>query len=157
MSEYPSYFAGLYEDSGGRDFGLTLESFAAILREVSDRYAPGAGERELGAFHRGLRLRDLSLARACATATKPPGIVSSTATGRSSTRPLPRSRATNRWGGSWPIRSTRTCSARARRLAAIASQAGQLHGTGIAGRLAPHGARAGVRQPLSQPAPHRPL
>lgn len=67
MSEYPSYFAGLYEESGGRGFGLSVASFAAILLEVSGRYLPaGAGERELAAFHRGLRLQDLALARACA-------------------------------------------------------------------------------------------
>jgi RNA polymerase sigma-70 factor, ECF subfamily len=66
MSDYPSYFDGLYEESGGRGFGLTLASFAAILLEVSGRYVPGAGERELAAFHRGLRVQDLALARACA-------------------------------------------------------------------------------------------
>ena len=67
MSDYPSYFAGLYEESGGRGFGLTLASFAAILQEVSGRYVPEvAGERERAAFHRGLRLEDLALARACA-------------------------------------------------------------------------------------------
>jgi len=67
MSDYPSYFAGLYEESGGRGFGLTLASFAAILLEVSGRYVrDGAGERELAAFHRSLRLPDLALARACA-------------------------------------------------------------------------------------------
>ncbi|MGA3025186.1 MAG: sigma-70 family RNA polymerase sigma factor [Bryobacteraceae bacterium] len=67
MSDYPSYFAGLYEESGGRGFGLTLASFAAILLEVSGRYVrEGAGERELAAFHRSLRLPDLALARACA-------------------------------------------------------------------------------------------
>ena len=67
MSEYPSYFDGLYEESGGRGFGLTPAAFAAILLEVSGRYLPaGAGERERAAFHRGLRLQDLALARACA-------------------------------------------------------------------------------------------
>jgi RNA polymerase sigma-70 factor (ECF subfamily) len=71
MSDYPSYFDGLYEESGGRGFGLSLESFAAILREVSGRYAPGAGERELAALHRSLRLQDLALARACAAGNEP--------------------------------------------------------------------------------------
>jgi RNA polymerase sigma-70 factor (ECF subfamily) len=62
MSDCPSYFAGLYEESGGRGFGLTLASFAAILLEVSGRYLP----EDVAAFHRGLRLEDLALARACA-------------------------------------------------------------------------------------------
>jgi RNA polymerase sigma-70 factor (ECF subfamily) len=62
MSDYPSYFAGLYEESGGRGFGLTLAGFAAILLEVSGRYGP----EDVAAFHRGLRLEDLALARACA-------------------------------------------------------------------------------------------
>lgn len=67
MSEYPSYFAVLYEQSGGRSFGLSLAKFGAILLEVSGRYVPaGAGERELSVFHRSLRLEDLALARACA-------------------------------------------------------------------------------------------
>ena len=66
MGDSPSYFDGLFEQSGGRAFGLSLTAFAAILLEVSGRYAPGAGERELAAFYRSLRLEDLALARACA-------------------------------------------------------------------------------------------
>jgi len=66
MSDYPSYFTVLYQESGGSDFGLSLAEFATILIEVSDRYVPGADDRELASFHRSLKVADLALARACA-------------------------------------------------------------------------------------------
>jgi RNA polymerase sigma-70 factor (ECF subfamily) len=66
MSDYPSYFTVLYEESGGSGFGLSLAEFAAILIEVSGRYVPGADDRELASFHRSLKVADLALARACA-------------------------------------------------------------------------------------------
>jgi RNA polymerase sigma-70 factor (ECF subfamily) len=66
MSDYPSYFTVLYEESGGSSFGLSLAEFAAVLIEVSDRYVPGADDWELASFHRSLRVADLALARACA-------------------------------------------------------------------------------------------
>jgi RNA polymerase sigma-70 factor (ECF subfamily) len=67
MSDYPSCFASLHEESGASSVGLNLAGFAAILLEVTGRYLPAtASERELAAFCRGLRLEDLVLARACA-------------------------------------------------------------------------------------------
>ncbi|HTP88494.1 MAG TPA: sigma-70 family RNA polymerase sigma factor [Bryobacteraceae bacterium] len=67
MSDYPSYIDGLYEESSGRNFGLTAPDFARILREIGVRYLPAdAGEREAEAFYRALRLEDLALARGCA-------------------------------------------------------------------------------------------
>jgi RNA polymerase sigma-70 factor (ECF subfamily) len=66
MSDHSSHFTVLYQESGGSGFGLSLEDFTAILLEVSDRYVPGADDRELATFHRTLKVADLALARACA-------------------------------------------------------------------------------------------
>jgi RNA polymerase sigma-70 factor (ECF subfamily) len=66
MSDYPSYFTVLYQESGASGFGLSPAEFSAILIEVSDRYVPGADDRELASFHRSLKVADLALARSCA-------------------------------------------------------------------------------------------
>src|SRR3989442_908794 len=71
-------FVALYQKAGAESFGLTLEEFAQILREVSARYL-GAGldsrdgsggkaisQAEASAFYASLRLEELALARACA-------------------------------------------------------------------------------------------
>ena len=71
-------FVALYQKAGAESFGLTLEEFAQILREVYARYV-GAGldspdgsggkaisQAEASAFYASLRLEDLALARACA-------------------------------------------------------------------------------------------
>ena len=71
MSERPGYFALLYEQSGARGLGLTFDDFAAALADASDRYLARARESEIEAFHRGLRLEDLALARACAQGSEP--------------------------------------------------------------------------------------
>lgn len=68
----PRYLAGLYAKSGGQSFGLTLQDFAEILREVSGRYLPaGATQAEAAALHHSLRLEELALARACAQGSEP--------------------------------------------------------------------------------------
>jgi len=71
MSDRPPYFARLYEQSGARELGLSLDDFAAALCDVSGRYLAGARENEIEAFHRGLHLEDLALARACARGIEP--------------------------------------------------------------------------------------
>ena len=71
-------FVNLYQKAGAESFGLTVEEFAQILREVSARYL-GAGldspdgpggkaisQAEASAFYASLRLEELALARACA-------------------------------------------------------------------------------------------
>ena len=71
-------FVKLYQKAGAESFGLTVEEFAQILREVSARYL-GAGldspdgpdgkaisQAEASAFYASLRLEELALARACA-------------------------------------------------------------------------------------------
>jgi RNA polymerase sigma-70 factor (ECF subfamily) len=64
---YAPYFRDLYAKSGARQFGLTIEDFAAILDEVGDRYLPvDASPAEVGELHGSLYLEDLVLARACA-------------------------------------------------------------------------------------------
>lgn len=67
-----SYFAELYGRSEAAKFGLTLAEFGEILLEVSGRYLPeSTPPREVADFHRGLRLRDLALARGCAKGNEP--------------------------------------------------------------------------------------
>src|ERR1700722_2112055 len=59
--------AKLFPKSDCEKFGLTGESFAAILIEVGQKYAPPAtSEAELRTFFLALRVDDLALARACA-------------------------------------------------------------------------------------------
>jgi len=66
MDRPSPYLAALYEQSGGRELGLSVDDFAAALRDASGRHLSGASEREIEKFHRGLHLEDLALARACA-------------------------------------------------------------------------------------------
>ncbi|HEY4902241.1 MAG TPA: sigma-70 family RNA polymerase sigma factor [Candidatus Sulfotelmatobacter sp.] len=59
--------AKLFPKSDCEKFGLTGESFAAILIEVGQKYAtPATSEAELRTFFLALRVDDLALARACA-------------------------------------------------------------------------------------------
>lgn len=61
------YLADLYTKSRAQRFGLSVEDFISILREVSGRYLPlNATRRESADFQRTLRVEDLVLARACA-------------------------------------------------------------------------------------------
>ncbi|HEY6769724.1 MAG TPA: sigma-70 family RNA polymerase sigma factor [Candidatus Sulfotelmatobacter sp.] len=57
----------LYAKSGCGKFGLSIESFALILREVGDRFASrDTSKEEVRTFFLALRVEDLVLARACA-------------------------------------------------------------------------------------------
>jgi RNA polymerase sigma-70 factor (ECF subfamily) len=59
--------AELFAKSGGEQFGLGLESFAAILCEVGAKNATATiQESELRTFFLSLRVDELALARACA-------------------------------------------------------------------------------------------
>src|SRR5438552_8597558 len=61
-------FREAFSVSGGAAFGLEAAAFSAMLEEVCRKYLPAnAGEKETRAFVEGLRLRELALARACAT------------------------------------------------------------------------------------------
>ena len=58
--------AELHPRSGCEQFGLTRESFVAILCEVGSKHAtPASSEAELRAFFLALRVDELALARAC--------------------------------------------------------------------------------------------
>jgi RNA polymerase sigma-70 factor (ECF subfamily) len=58
----------LHARSGCEKFGLTSESFAAILCEVAAKYLPNqANQAEAHAFLLTLRVEELALARACAS------------------------------------------------------------------------------------------
>jgi RNA polymerase sigma-70 factor (ECF subfamily) len=67
----PAYFAALYARSGGEKFGLSYQDFAALLREVSDRYLPEASSAEIQELHNSLHVEELVLARACARGCEP--------------------------------------------------------------------------------------
>jgi len=70
--DFPPYFAEFYAQSGGERFGLSLQDFAVILREVSGRYlSANASPAESEELHRSLRLEELVLARACACGNEP--------------------------------------------------------------------------------------
>jgi RNA polymerase sigma-70 factor, ECF subfamily len=59
--------AGLHAKSGGEKFGLTCETFAAILCSVAAKYLPPDATRsDARAFLLTLRVDELALARACA-------------------------------------------------------------------------------------------
>ena len=67
-------FAELYQHAEAEKFGLTLEEYAGILREIGSKYLPtgrdtnsavGGTVRE-AEFYAGLHLEELALARACA-------------------------------------------------------------------------------------------
>ncbi|HZD95205.1 MAG TPA: sigma-70 family RNA polymerase sigma factor [Candidatus Sulfotelmatobacter sp.] len=56
----------LFEKSGGECYGLTLQAFEVVLGQVADKYLPGSTARQKLDFCAGLKLEELSLARACA-------------------------------------------------------------------------------------------
>jgi RNA polymerase sigma-70 factor (ECF subfamily) len=56
----------LHQRSGAEAYGVDRQQFAAILREIQDKYLPRASSAEAAAFCAGLRLEELALARACA-------------------------------------------------------------------------------------------
>jgi RNA polymerase sigma-70 factor (ECF subfamily) len=57
-------FAQKYGESHAADFGLTVASFRAILKEIAEKYCSDAKERD--ALWRSLRYEELALARGCA-------------------------------------------------------------------------------------------
>jgi RNA polymerase sigma-70 factor (ECF subfamily) len=62
----------LHAKSECEKFGLTSESFAAILISVGEKHAtPATSESELKTFFLALRVDDLALARACAAGNNP--------------------------------------------------------------------------------------
>jgi len=62
----------LFSQSGAAKYGLSVEAFAACLREVAAKYLPQEGrEAELGQFWRCLRIEELALARGCAAGNEP--------------------------------------------------------------------------------------
>ena len=66
-TEWPPYFADLYDKSNAQEFGLSFDDFAAVLEQVrADYLAPDASQAEVRELHASLRLEDLALARACA-------------------------------------------------------------------------------------------
>jgi RNA polymerase sigma-70 factor, ECF subfamily len=59
--------AGLYKKSAGEALGLSPERFAAILKEVCEKYLPAeATSSEVSELSASLRVEELALARACA-------------------------------------------------------------------------------------------
>src|SRR5579862_5196162 len=58
--------AVLFEKSGGERYGLTLQSFEAVLEQVARKYVPAATPQQKLEFWRDLKLEELALARACA-------------------------------------------------------------------------------------------
>ena len=57
----------LYAKSGAAGFGISLEQFCAITREIAAKYVPGGRTSQPDLeFSKTLRLEDLMLARACA-------------------------------------------------------------------------------------------
>jgi RNA polymerase sigma-70 factor, ECF subfamily len=68
MIDVPAKLAAqLHQQSGGQKFGLTLEAFTVILRQVAAKYLPSpADAAELSDFLSHLRVEELALARACA-------------------------------------------------------------------------------------------
>jgi RNA polymerase sigma-70 factor (ECF subfamily) len=61
----------LHERSGASAYGLDRDQFAAILREIQDKYLPRASPNEATEFCGALRLEELALARACAAGNEP--------------------------------------------------------------------------------------
>ncbi len=69
--ERPRYFGELYAASGAEALGLGFDEFCVVLTDVSARYLPvSAKPSETEAFHRGLHIEDLALARACASGSE---------------------------------------------------------------------------------------
>ena len=58
--------AELYTRSKAEGFGIEREQFARLLRQIADKYSPGASELELRVVYTSLRVEELVLARACA-------------------------------------------------------------------------------------------
>jgi RNA polymerase sigma-70 factor, ECF subfamily len=58
--------SALFERSGAAAYGLDCEQFAAVLKEVQEKYVPHALLDEAREFCTSLRLEELALARACA-------------------------------------------------------------------------------------------
>lgn len=58
--------AELYTVSGAENFGIDRLQFAAILREIQEKYLPQATSEDAAVFCAGLRCQELMLARACA-------------------------------------------------------------------------------------------
>lgn len=56
---------GLLEKSRGERYGLTLDSFQAILEQVSAKYCPSATLQQKLAFWQDLRVEELALTRGC--------------------------------------------------------------------------------------------
>jgi RNA polymerase sigma-70 factor (ECF subfamily) len=63
---FDSLFAGLYEKSAGKNYGISSSEFAGILTAISAKYAPGASEDELRDLYLSLHIEELALARGCA-------------------------------------------------------------------------------------------
>jgi RNA polymerase sigma-70 factor (ECF subfamily) len=62
-----SVMADLYAKSNAESLGLSREGFAAILKEISDKYLPAsATPRETAELCVSLRVEELALVRACA-------------------------------------------------------------------------------------------
>ncbi len=65
VSELEAVITGLYEKGG--NFGLSHEQWAAILKQIADKYLPpSATAQETAELYASLRVEDLALARACA-------------------------------------------------------------------------------------------
>lgn len=56
---------GLFEKSRGERYGLTLDSFQAILEQVAAKYCPSATPQQKHAFWQDLRVEELALTRGC--------------------------------------------------------------------------------------------
>jgi len=58
--------SALHQRCGAGAYGLDSDQFAAILREIQEKYLPQASAEEAAGFCAALRLEELALARACA-------------------------------------------------------------------------------------------
>ena len=65
-AKFEELAAALYERSGAAAYAVDREQFAAILKEVQEKHLPQASHQEAKDFCAGLRLEELTLARACA-------------------------------------------------------------------------------------------
>lgn len=75
------FFGDLYRKADAEKFGLSLEEFASILRDVAAKYCGAAADSgsdgrspwwiETSEFSAGLHLEELALARACAKGSEP--------------------------------------------------------------------------------------
>ncbi len=66
-TERPTDWVDPYRKAGAEKFGLTLEDFAQILREIGAKYlGADAAQAEAKELYASLRLEELALARACA-------------------------------------------------------------------------------------------